>query len=274
MSAEERNDVDIDLNISYHDKCRDRVNVKRRRQCLIRFRRKQRALLTGLCFVLFIVVAIVGALKQSNNITSDIVASRGSPRRARLRRGNVPIYNVPFVSLMFSLCLRFKPQECFGLWKLTFFMTNSVLFLNSAFLNPKKNEQSVASQAVHLIIVAGHSVLIGNNGDEAATNENVWHLLDYQRGQGLPQSIVAHITAGIAEASRDPGSLLVFSGGETRADGTGPYSEGSSYFRVADALRLWEQGSHEANGGITEESSNVRARTVTEEFATDSFENM
>jgi len=127
------------------------------------------------------------------------------------------------------------------------------------------NENFVASKATHLIIVAGHSVLIGNG--ENALDESAWHLLDYQRGQGLPDAIVGHITAGISEAARDPQSLLVFSGGETRGDGTAPYSESSSYFRAADALNLW------MNEGI-DAGSNARSRTVTEEFATDSFENM
>jgi hypothetical protein len=84
-------------------------------------------------------------------------------------------------------------------------------------------------------------------------------LLDYQKGKGLPQAIVAHIQAGIHQAAEDEDSLLIFSGGETRSV-TGPLTEGSSYFRVADALQLWQ--------------GNVRARTVTEEFATDSFENL
>lgn len=85
-------------------------------------------------------------------------------------------------------------------------------------------------------------------------------LLDYQQGQGLPEAIKAHIQAGIDAANKDPDSLLVFSGGETRAV-TGPLTEGASYFHVADAMKLWPAG------------STVRARTVTEEFATDSFEN-
>ena len=84
-------------------------------------------------------------------------------------------------------------------------------------------------------------------------------LLDYQKGKGLPQAIKAHIQAGIDHAEQDPDSLLVFSGGETRAK-TGPMTEGSSYFHVADAMDMWK--------------GTVRARTVTEEFATDSFENL
>ncbi len=53
----------------------------------------------------------------------------------------------------------------------------------------------------------------------------------------------------------------MFSGGETRAV-TGPVTEGASYFHVADAMKMWPAG------------GTVRARTVTEEFATDSFENL
>ncbi len=86
-------------------------------------------------------------------------------------------------------------------------------------------------------------------------------LLDYQKGQGLPEAIKAHIQAGIDEANRDPDSLLLFSGGETRAV-TGPLTEGASYFHVADAMQMWPP------------DSTVRARTVTEAFATDSFENL
>jgi hypothetical protein len=85
--------------------------------------------------------------------------------------------------------------------------------------------------------------------------------LDYQRHQGLPQAIKGHIQAGIDEANRDSDSLLMFSGGETRAV-TGPMTEAASYFHVADAMGLWAKG------------STVRARTTTEEFATDSFENL
>ena len=104
-------------------------------------------------------------------------------------------------------------------------------------------------------------MVINGNLEDADTDESVWFLLDYQKGRGLPQAIVAHIQAGIDEAHKDKESLLMFSGGETRAT-TGPLTEGSSYFRVADAMNLWPP------------DSTVRARTVTEEFATDSFENL
>lgn len=122
------------------------------------------------------------------------------------------------------------------------------------------NQEQSASRTNHLIIVAGHSVTISGHLEDAGEDETDWFLLDYQKGQGLPEAIKGHIQAGIDEAHRDVDSLLIFSGGETRAV-TGPLTEGSSYFHVADAMKMWPRG------------GTVRARTATEEFATDSFEN-
>lgn len=136
-------------------------------------------------------------------------------------------------------------------------------------------------------------------------------MYDYQRNRGLPQAIVSHIQAGIQLALQDEHSLLVFSGGQTRSQ-TGPEAEGGSYFRVADALELWDgrdvfsldgsDGNGDADTAATEQNVNetvdgeensprgisqqhqkylhqsttstVRARTIAEEYATDSFENL
>jgi hypothetical protein len=141
-----------------------------------------------------------------------------------------------------------------------------------------QNEHSVTSHATHLIIVAGHSVLISGNVQNAAFDDSVWYLYDYQKNKGLPRAIVSHIQAGIRLALDDPNSLLVFSGGETRAR-TGPETEGGSYFRVADALDLWDGRdvflSRDADASDSVVANlTVRARTVSEEYATDSFENM
>ena len=118
--------------------------------------------------------------------------------------------------------------------------------------------------------MAGHSVTIAGHLEDANQDEADWFLLPYQKHRGMPDAFVAHIQGGIQEAQADPASLLVFSGGQTRAL-TGPLSEGSSYYRVADAMNLWpttpENNNNKKNG-------TVRARTVAEEFATDSFENL
>jgi len=134
-----------------------------------------------------------------------------------------------------------------------------------------QNHNGVAQRAKHLIIVAGHSVTTSGHLEDADQDERDWFLLDYQKHRGLPAAIVAHITAGLHAAHADPDSLLIFSGGETRAT-TGPETEGASYYRVVDAMNLWPS----SLSSVSDESSssNVRARTITEEFATDSFENL
>jgi hypothetical protein len=125
------------------------------------------------------------------------------------------------------------------------------------------NEYDDVKNANHLVMVAGHSVTISGHLLDAGEDENDWFLLDYQKKKGLPQTIIAHIREGIRQTSMDPKSILIFSGGETRP-AAGPINEGSSYFRVADAMNLWDEHSR----------GEVRTRTTTEEFAKDSFENL
>jgi hypothetical protein len=125
------------------------------------------------------------------------------------------------------------------------------------------DKNGLASKAEHLVMVAGHSVTVSGHLKDAGSDEKDWFLLSYQKGQGLPQAIQAHIVAGIEEARKDPKALLIFSGGETRAV-SGPQTEAQAYYHVADAMKLWPSGNE----------SSVRARTTTEEFATDSFENL
>ena len=124
-----------------------------------------------------------------------------------------------------------------------------------------QNANQVAHNARNLILVACHGVAISGHLEDADRDEHDWYLLPYQKHRGIPQAIVAHISAGIEVALRDQHSILMFSGGETRSI-AGPESEGSSYYRVADAMGLWPAG------------SDVRARTISEDFATDSFENL
>jgi hypothetical protein len=112
----------------------------------------------------------------------------------------------------------------------------------------------------HLIVVCGHAVLTTHGAltDETALLDESWALETFQRGQ-VP-TFVAHISKGIDIASRDDMSLLLFSGGMTRA-GAGPRSESQSYWEVADALRWHGKPA-------------VRERALTEDHAHDSFENV
>merc|ERR1712096_465826 len=92
--------------------------------------------------------------------------------------------------------------------------------------------------------------------------------MDYQRNQDMPQALVSHIQRGVMEAASDPKALLVFSGGQTRPE-AGPHDEGSSYYRVAEHYRWWGHDSSIEGPGLA-----VSQRAVTEDFATDSFQNL
>jgi len=125
-------------------------------------------------------------------------------------------------------------------------------------------------QLDHLVLVAGHAVLDphADSLESADRREGVWHLMDYQRNQDMPQVLVSHIQRGVREAAGDPKALLVFSGGQTRPE-AGPHDEGSSYYRVAEHYDWWGQAS-----GVEGSELSVAQRAVTEDFATDSYQNL
>lgn len=131
-------------------------------------------------------------------------------------------------------------------------------------------DASKLQQLDHLILVAGHAVLDphAESLERADRRDGVWYLMDYQRNQDLPQAFVSHIKRGVDEAAADPQALLVFSGGQTRPE-AGPLDEASSYYRVAEHYGWWDQGSETNDDGLS-----VPLRTVTEDFATDSFQNL
>lgn len=114
----------------------------------------------------------------------------------------------------------------------------------------------------HLVVVAGHSVMRLNRLQSATYDESSWYLLPYQLGQGFPGVITSHVKKGIEIAREDPGSLLIFSGGQTRVD-VGPTSEASSYYYLA-----------EQNGWLNDAGGTMRRRVFLEEYARDSYENL
>mmetsp|Transcript_61125 Transcript_61125/g.184793 ORF Transcript_61125/g.184793 Transcript_61125/m.184793 type:complete len:382 (+) Transcript_61125:39-1184(+) len=121
----------------------------------------------------------------------------------------------------------------------------------------------------HLVLVAGHAVVLADTLDGIDKHDGSWYLEGYQRGQGLPGAFVNQIRLGVEAAARDPRALLVFSGGQTRS-AAGPRDEGSSYYRVAEHYRWWGRAQPAgAAAGIP-----VSQRAVTEDFATDSFQNL
>lgn len=110
-----------------------------------------------------------------------------------------------------------------------------------------------------LIIVPGHAVLRFEKVSTADRDDNSWYLLPYQRKQGFPHVISAHIARGISLLKSNPQNFLIFSGGQTRKD-VGPYSEALSYFFLAHRKKWLDDG--------------LDQRVALEEFARDSFENL
>lgn len=108
---------------------------------------------------------------------------------------------------------------------------------------------------MHAIIVAGHAVLVRFKN---LTADSSWALLDFQRGE--PPCYVQHVRTAVELAAGDPEALLIFSGGPTRA-GAGPLSEAQSYHHVACHYGWFGH-------------PDVAQRTILEDFARDSFENL
>jgi hypothetical protein len=115
-------------------------------------------------------------------------------------------------------------------------------------------------QLTHLILVAGHSVYMNDDWHKGSVvSGDSWMLESYQQGQHL--SFIEHIKRSVMLAAEDPRAVLMFSGGETRAV-AGPRSEAQSYWMLAEFSKWFGH------------ARSVRARSATEEFATDSFTNV
>jgi hypothetical protein len=108
-----------------------------------------------------------------------------------------------------------------------------------------------------LIIVAGHAVYLGKAHCDPAC-DGAWDLQTFQKGD--PPYYIEHIRFGVELAAKRPSSLLVFSGGQTRRE-AGQKSEAGSYLLLANHYGWWGK-------------TGVASRTVTEEFARDSYENL
>ncbi len=113
------------------------------------------------------------------------------------------------------------------------------------------------SEVENLIVVAGHAIYIADHFDNPEADAN-WCLQDFQKGE--PPFYIAHIKRGVELATLDPTSLLIFSGGETRAP-AGRRSEAASYLRLAEHFTWWQ-------------NAPVKERATMETFARDSFENL
>lgn len=110
-----------------------------------------------------------------------------------------------------------------------------------------------------LVMVAGHAIFVSPRWDPDSLNdESNWILEKFQRGQVT--TFLEHIRQGVMIAANDSSALLLFSGGQTRP-GAGPRSEGLTYWLAADSNGWFGQG-------------DVRSRSLSEEYARDSMENL
>lgn len=121
----------------------------------------------------------------------------------------------------------------------------------------------------HLVLVAGHAVVMADSLEHVLHRDSDWFLEPYQLHQDLPEALVSHIHAGVRLAAFDPTALLIFSGGQTRA-AAGPRDEGWSYYPLAEHFSWWGLSSQEQFPA----DATVAQRTVTEDFALDSFQNL
>lgn len=120
-----------------------------------------------------------------------------------------------------------------------------------------------------LIVVPGHAPLSQNvrpdqlpSSDQIAADQH-WELQSFQAGE--PPFYIDHIRAGVDRLHQDPGSVLMFSGGHTR-EAAGPWSEAASYLAVAGLHNFWQATDTEA--------AQLERRTLKEEHARDSLENL
>ncbi|KAL0097316.1 hypothetical protein J3Q64DRAFT_1693730 [Phycomyces blakesleeanus] len=115
----------------------------------------------------------------------------------------------------------------------------------------------------HAIIVAGHAIYSGPPDFNSVTQDDYWILESFQKNGQVP-TFIQHIDRGLVAAEKDPESLLIFTGGQTRPL-AGPRSEAQSYWEIAEIL---------STKNINFTQQNLMDRVVTEEFARDSQENL
>ena len=116
-----------------------------------------------------------------------------------------------------------------------------------------------SSDISNLIIVPCNAVYIGKESSHIALDK-YWrqgHAMGYPNEGPL---YAEHADAGVIHANKIKDSLLIFSGGKTSIS-AGPLSEAQSYWFLEDQKNwLGTKG--------------VKERTITEEYARDSYENL
>mmetsp|Transcript_58901 Transcript_58901/g.97442 ORF Transcript_58901/g.97442 Transcript_58901/m.97442 type:complete len:361 (+) Transcript_58901:37-1119(+) len=128
--------------------------------------------------------------------------------------------------------------------------------------NKDDNDGVALSSLTDLVIVAGHAVYAHHSYRECTDAMN-WRLFEHQRREKHLSAFLAHIAVGIDLTFNNRKALLMFSGGSTRTE-VGPFSEGSTYWKVA------EQCDYDGFSNF----KHIQQRAFTEDYAMDSFQNI
>ncbi|OIR57779.1 MAG: uncharacterized protein A8A55_1450 [Amphiamblys sp. WSBS2006] len=129
---------------------------------------------------------------------------------------------------------------------------------------------SIKKETENLIIVPGHGVwkccdvlrkTRRRREIDSLLGDTCWVLENSQKGGRSVKYFEKHIREGVKLLEKDPNALLVFSGGKTK-EKAGPVSEAQSYWWLACTMGWY---------GV---SGDVSSRAATEEYATDSYQNL
>lgn len=170
-------------------------------------------------------------------------------RRSRLTNlGVVLISGICTISLLLNLS--------FWTFSTSRFTTLHHSLLSFATINRPSSYKSLN----HLILGPCHSIW---KGTDSWLEEKDWNLESYQKGPGRVRAFYEHIARSSELANKDPHSLLVFSGGQTKPQSS--TTEAESYLRLAQAANLLPGQSSETL---------ISSRATTENYAMDSYQNL
>ena len=118
------------------------------------------------------------------------------------------------------------------------------------------------------IVVAGHAPFKESVREVPLDpgRDEPWVLQSFQMGE--PPLYIAHAQRAVELLKADPRALLIFSGGYTRPEAGLRWSEAETYRAIARRFEWWNAGA------TAHESAKFAARTATEDYSRDSFENL